>query len=98
MLFQVKEITAGKGANVIMESVGGEVFKECLRRLVMMMIMILWILPIICKSVNSCAFLMKLTSNSNLPPFHLFSVVDCSIAWGGVILPVGFMSGDIPQV
>ena len=70
MLFQVKEITAGKGANVIMESVGGEVFKECLRRLVMM-VMILWILGIICKSVNPCAFLMKLTSNSNLPSFHL---------------------------
>ncbi|XP_067025800.1 quinone oxidoreductase-like protein 2 homolog [Acropora muricata] len=49
---KVKEITAGKGANVIMESVGGEVFKECLR----------------------------------------------SIAWGGVILPVGFMSGEIPQI
>ena len=69
MLFQVKEITAGKGANVIMESVGGEVFKECLRRLVIMMI--LWILAIICKSLNPCASLMKLTSNSNLPSFHL---------------------------
>ena len=96
MLFQVKEITAGKGANVIMESVGGEVFKECLRRLVIMMILL--ILAIICISVNPCASLKKLTSNSNLPSFHLFSIVDCSIAWGGVILPVGFMSGEIPQV
>ncbi|XP_068758853.1 quinone oxidoreductase-like protein 2 homolog [Montipora capricornis] len=49
---RIKELTGGKGANVIMESVGGKVFAECLR----------------------------------------------SIAWGGVILPVGFMSGEIPQI
>ncbi|XP_078384582.1 quinone oxidoreductase-like protein 2 homolog isoform X2 [Oculina patagonica] len=49
---KVKELTGGKGANVIMEAVGGKVFNECLR----------------------------------------------CIAWGGVILPVGFASGDIPQI
>ncbi|XP_020611230.1 quinone oxidoreductase-like protein 2 homolog [Orbicella faveolata] len=49
---KVKELTGGKGANVIMEAVGGQVFTECLR----------------------------------------------CIAWGGVILPVGFASGDIPQI
>ena len=28
---QVKELTGGKGANVIMEAVGGQVFTECLK-------------------------------------------------------------------
>ncbi|KAM7429867.1 hypothetical protein ABFA07_019361 [Porites harrisoni] len=49
---KVKEFTEGKGADVIMEAVGGKVFTECLK----------------------------------------------SIAWGGVILPVGFASGEIPQI
>lgn len=49
---KVKELTGGKGANVIMEAVGGKVFTECLK----------------------------------------------CIAWGGVILPVGFASGEIPQI
>lgn len=49
---KVKELTGGKGANVIMEAVGGTVFTECLK----------------------------------------------CIAWGGVILPVGFASGEIPQI
>ncbi len=30
----VKEMTGGNGADVICEAVGGDVFKECLRRLV----------------------------------------------------------------
>ena len=29
---QVKEFTEGKGADVIMEAVGGKVFNECLKR------------------------------------------------------------------
>ena len=29
--WQVKELTGGKGANVIMEAVGGQVFTECLK-------------------------------------------------------------------
>ncbi|KAJ7376390.1 hypothetical protein OS493_034912 [Desmophyllum pertusum] len=49
---KVKELTKGKGANVIMEAVGGQVFTDSLR----------------------------------------------CIAWGGVIIPVGFASGDIPQI
>ena len=31
IMWQVKELTGGKGANVIMEAVGGKVFTECLK-------------------------------------------------------------------
>ena len=33
-LSKVKEATGGRGANVIMEAVGGDVFTQCLRRYV----------------------------------------------------------------
>jgi len=49
---KVEEFTGGKGANVIVDPVGGKVFEECLR----------------------------------------------SIAWGGVILPLGYASSKIPQI
>ncbi|EDO48177.1 predicted protein [Nematostella vectensis] len=49
---KVKELTDGHGANVIMEAVGGDVFKQCLK----------------------------------------------CIAWNGYIIPVGFASGEIPQI